>query len=146
MGQDTEVELAAVKEQLKAIQKSVDDVKLAVTKLLVIDRTVAEIKVRQEGHEEKIEKLIRTSESLDKSCEDNTAYLNKLRGAYALAVAVASIVQAVLLGGAGWLVTSVIDSREEVRVLRQTIRHLESGQDRLYTIVNRKLQNKEASE
>ena len=60
MGQDTDVELAAVKEQLKAIRESIDDVKVGVTKLLSIDRTVAEMKVRQEGHEEKINKLMST--------------------------------------------------------------------------------------
>lgn len=146
MGQDTDVELAAVKEQLKAIRESIDDVKVGVTKLLSIDRTVAEMKVRQEGHEEKINKLMSTHEELERSCAENTAYLNKLRGAYALAVAIASIVQVVIFGGAGWLVTTVIDSREEVRVIHQSIRHLESGQDRLFAFVNRKVQKKEASE
>lgn len=136
MGQDTEVELAAMKEQLKAIQQSVDDVKVAVTKLIVIDRTVAELSVRIETHQDRIVACENKLVTITNLQEENTAYLNKLRGGFGLAVVIFSLVQAILLGGVSWVVTNVMSSREELVSVRQSVRHLDNEQDRLMSIMS----------
>lgn len=125
MVDDSEVELAAVKEQLKAIQQSVEEIKAAVTQLVVIDRTVAEMKVRQQGHEEKIKDALKRVDALELRQSSNSAYLNKLRGGFSLTVTLVTLIQAAVLAGASWLLTSVIDARQDISVMQQNLHQLE---------------------
>lgn len=125
MVDDSEVELAAVKEQLKAIQQSVEEIKAAVTQLVVIDRTVAEMKVRQQGHEEKIKDALKRVDALELRQSNNSAYLNKLRGGFSLTVTLVTLIQAAVLAGASWLLTSVIDARQDISVMQQNLHQLE---------------------
>lgn len=125
MVDDSEVELAAVKEQLKAIQQSVEEIKAAVTQLVVIDRTVAEMKVRQQGHEEKIKDALKRVDALELRQANNSAYLNKLRGGFSLTVTLVTLIQAAVLAGASWLLTSVIDARQDISVMQQNLHQLE---------------------
>lgn len=125
MVDDSEVELAAVKEQLKAIQQSVEEIKAAVTQLVVIDRTVAEMKVRQQGHEEKIKDALKRVDALEIRQSNNSAYLNKLRGGFSLTVTLVTLIQAAVLAGASWLLTSVIDARQDISVMQQNLHQLE---------------------
>lgn len=125
MVDDSEVELAAVKEQLKAIQQSVEEIKAAVTQLVVIDRTVAEMKVRQQGHEEKIKDALKRVDALEMRQSNNSAYLNKLRGGFSLTVTLVTLIQAAVLAGASWLLTSVIDARQDISVMQQNLHQLE---------------------
>ena len=125
MVDDSEVELAAVKEQLKAIQQSVEEIKAAVTQLVVIDRTVAEMKVRQQGHEEKIKEALKRVDALELRQSNNSAYLNKLRGGFSLTVTLVTLIQAAVLAGASWLLTSVIDARQDISVMQQNLHQLE---------------------
>ena len=62
---------------------------------------------------------------------NNTAYLNKLRGGIGLTATLVTLIQAVVLAGASWLLTSVIDAREDISVLDQNIKQLEHDHDRL---------------
>lgn len=125
MVDDPEVELAAVKEQLKAIQQSVEEIKVAVTQLVVIDRTVAEMKVRQQGHEEKIKDALKRVDELEIRHSNNTAYLNRLRGGFSLTVTLVTLIQAAVLAGASWLLTTVIDARQDISVMQQNLHQLE---------------------
>nr|DAX02319.1 MAG TPA: hypothetical protein [Caudoviricetes sp.] len=131
MGTDPQIELAAVKEQLKSIKESVDDIKTAVTKLIAMEKLVTEVKVRQVGHEEKIADCTKRIEALELRQTNNTAYLNKLRGGIGLTATLVTLIQAVVLAGASWLLTSVIDAREDISVLDQNIKQLEHDHDRL---------------
>ena len=105
MGTDPQIELAAVKEQLKSIKESVDDIKTAVTKLIAMEKLVTEVKVRQVGHEEKIADCTKRIEALEMRQTNNTAYLNKLRGGIGLTATLVTLIQAVVLAGASWLLT-----------------------------------------
>ena len=135
MGQETtDVELATLKEQLKTIQLSLDEVKDTLKKVLEIDRTVAEVRVRQEVIETDLSKLSIRAEVLEKSQATGSAYMNKVRGGVSIATFVLSALQAVVLAGGSWLLNSVVDTRSEVRVLKQTVHHLELEQDRLYSL------------
>ena len=125
MVDDPEVELAAVKEQLKAIQQSVEEIKVAVTQLVVIDRTVAGMKVRQQGHEEKIKDALKRVDELEIRHANNTAYLNRLRGGFSLTVTLVTLIQAAVLAGASWLLTTVIDARQDISVMQQNLHQLE---------------------
>lgn len=142
MNTDPQVELASVKEQLKAIKESVDDIKMAVTKLIGIERVVAEVNVRQQNHEEKIADCTKRIEALEQRQTNNTAYLNKLRGGIGLTATLVTLIQAVVLAGASWLLTSVIDAREDISVLDQNIKQLEHDHDRMIQAILNKTKDK----
>ena len=142
MNTDPQVELASVKEQLKAIKESVDDIKMAVTKLIGIERVVAEVNVRQQNHEEKIADCTKRIEALEQRQTNNTAYLNKLRGGIGLTATLVTLIQAVVLAGASWLLTSVIDAREDISVLDQNIKQLEHDHDRMIQAILNKAKDK----
>lgn len=142
MNTDPQVELASVKEQLKAIKESVDDIKTAVTKLIGIERVVAEVNVRQQNHEEKIADCTKRIEALEARQTNNTAYLNKLRGGIGLTATLVTLIQAVVLAGASWLLTSVIDAREDISVLDQNIKQLEHDHDRMIQAILNKTKDR----
>lgn len=142
METDPQVELASVKEQLKAIKESVDDIKTAVTKLIGIERVVAEVNVRQQNHEEKIADCTKRIEALEARQTNNTAYLNKLRGGIGLTATLVTLIQAVVLAGASWLLTSVIDAREDISVLDQNIKQLEHDHDRMIQAILNKTKDR----
>ena len=128
---DPRIELASVKEQLKAIKESIDDIKAAVTKLIAIERSVTEVQVRQRSNEEKLADCAKRIEALERRQSSNTAYLNKIRGGFGLTLTLVTLIQAVVLAGASWLLTSVIDTREGLSVMNQNVRQLEHDHDRM---------------
>ena len=124
METEPRVELAALKVQLKNIQDTINEVKVAVTDIVQISKSVAMMEVRQQAHDDKIDEIQKRVEAL-------TAYLNKLRGGVSLSVTLMTLVQAAVLAGASWLLTSVIDAREEVSILKQHVQYVEAEHDRV---------------
>ena len=60
-----------------------------------------------------------------------------------LSVTLMTLVQAAVLAGASWLLSSVIDAREEVSIIKQQIQHVEADHDRVIRIL---IQDKHISE
>lgn len=143
MDTEPKVELAALKVQLKNIQDTINEIKLAVTDLVKISKLVAMMEVRQQAHDEKIDEIQKRVDALESRQSTNTAYLNKLRGGMGLSVTLMTLVQAAVLAGASWLLSSVIDAREEVSIIKQQIQHVEADHDRVIRIL---IQDKHISE
>ena len=127
--QDTEI--VVVKAQLEAIQKAIDEVKIAVTDLSRVGTSVAIMQQQQDIHAEKIERTTKRVDALSGKLDNNSAYLNKLRGGFNLTVSLVTLIQAVVLAGASWVLTSVIDTREDLGLVKQELRHLELDHSRL---------------
>lgn len=128
--QDPKVELAAIKEQLVFIKEGVDEVKVSVTKLLEIDRSVAALEVKHSGQEKELEELTERVETLEQRQSSNTAYLNKLRGGISLMATILSLIQAAVVAAACWLLSSVISLHNEVSVMKTEVRYVQQEQDR----------------
>lgn len=128
--QDPKVELAAIKEQLVFIKEGVDEVKVSVTKLLEIDRSVAALEVKHSGQEKELEELTERVETLEQRQSSNTAYLNKLRGGISLMATILSLIQAAVVAAACWLLSSVISLHDEVSVMKTEVRYVQQEQDR----------------
>lgn len=127
--QDPKVELAAIKEQLVFIKEGVDEVKVSVTKLLEIDRSVAALEVKHSGQEKELEELTERVETLEQRQSSNTAYLNKLRGGISLMATILSLIQAAVVAAACWLLSSVISLHNEVSVMKTEVRYVQQEQD-----------------
>ena len=128
--QDPKVELAAIKEQLVFIKEGVDEVKVSVTKLLEIDRSVAALEAKHSGQEKELEELTERVETLEQRQSSNTAYLNKLRGGISLMATILSLIQAAVVAAACWLLSSVISLHNEVSVMKTEVRYVQQEQDR----------------
>ena len=131
METEPKIELATLKVQLKNIQDTINEVKVAVTDIVQISKSVAMMEVRQQAHDDKIDEIQKRVEALEVRQSTNTAYLNKLRGGVSLSVTLMTLVQAAVLAGASWLLTSVIDAREEVSILKQHVQYVEAEHDRV---------------
>lgn len=128
---EPEVELAAIKEQILAVKATVDDIKLSVTKILSLDRTVAAIEVTQDGHGEKIEKIEDDVGLLSQRISTNSAYLNKLKGGIGLLVTILTLVQSAVLAGACWLLSTVVDLSRDMSVMKSNIEYVNAEHDRV---------------
>ena len=62
---------------------------------------------------------------------NNSAYLNKLKGAVGLAVTVVTLLQGAAVASAAWLLSSVIDTREAVSTMQESLRYMEHEQSRI---------------
>lgn len=129
--QAPEVELASIKEQLRSIRETVEDVKMSVTKILSLDRTVAQLEVRQASMDETITSLKLRMDEIETHQSTNTAYLNKVRGGISLAVTLMTLIQSALFAGACWLLSTVIDLHNEQSVMETKIVHLTEEHDRV---------------
>ena len=128
---EPEVELAALREQLSAIKETVDDIKISVTKILTIDRTVAAIQVKQDGHEEKIGAVETRLDGLERRIATNSAYLNKLRGGIGLMATILTLIQSAVLAGACWLLSTVVDLNRDMSVMESRVEYISAEHDRV---------------
>lgn len=120
-----QIEIATIKQALEGIQASIDEMKHQVDKVVAVSTSVAVLEKRQDSHEEAIKDSSRRIDTIDAQLSSNTAYINKIRGGLGLAVAILGIVQAVVVAAAGWLLGTVMQTHEDVTVLKQHIRYLE---------------------
>lgn len=126
-----EVELAAIKEQLLAVKATVEDIKISVSKILTLDRTVAEVKTRQETHHEKIAAISERVQNLEVRVSTNSAYLNKLKGAIGLTVTILTLIQSAVLAGACWLLSTVVDLDRDMSVMESRMEYVNQEHDRV---------------
>jgi chaperonin cofactor prefoldin len=118
-------ELAALKEQLKAIGVTLAEVKSTLSQLTRIDRDVVQMRVIQGNHEEKLAEMAKSAEELENRVRSHGAYINKLRGSFSLITLLITVVQAIVLAGSSWILNSVIAVREDVSVLTQRVHTVE---------------------
>lgn len=114
-----DVELATVKEQLKAIQQTLEDVKVAIDGLSRMAKPLATLEVIVRGHEGSLQ-------DLKESVNENEEYVNRLKGGFSLAVTLVTVIQGIMLAGAGWVLTTVIQMKEDVSVTRHDVQRLEA--------------------
>ena len=120
-----QIEIATIKQALEGIQASIDEMKHQVDKVVAVSTSVAILEKRQDGHDEAIKASARRIDTIDEQLSSNTAYINKSRGGLGLAVGILGIVQAIVVAAAGWLIGTVMQTHEDVTVLKQHMRYLE---------------------
>lgn len=130
-----EVELAAIREQLSGVKETVEEIKVSVSAILAIDRTVAAMKVTQENHSERIDLLSDRIGSVEARVASNASYLNRIKGGIGLMTTILTLIQAAVLTGACWLLSTVIDVSQDVNVMHSQVEYLRSGYDRVLSLV-----------
>lgn len=120
-----EVELAAVKAELRNVIKSLDEVKAVLAEMRNFGHTLTQIAAEQKAIEKQTKEMDERIDSLEARQTNNTAFLNKLRGSITTGAWVARIVQALLIAAIGWLYTTMMTTRDQVTEVQHQVKFLE---------------------
>lgn len=138
---DLAVALAQLKEQLRNVASSVEDIKSAVGQVVALDRTIAELSIHNQNLRDDV-KLIWTRVDKAKSDRDaleraieaaeakTDALANRAKGAlWAIGVLLGAF-QAIVLASMAWVFTHVSDADMTNRLQQQRIEQLEAQQQK----------------
>lgn len=128
---DPKVEISAIKAQLESIQRSIDDVKKTVTHLADVGTSVAVLEQHGHSRDEAMQQLSERVDRVELRLTNNSAYLNKMKGGFGLAMTLMTLIQGSVLAGAGWLLSSVIETREVLMSVQESMRYIEQEQSRI---------------
>ena len=98
-----ESELTRIRTLLEVLTKDMQETKEKISEIAELDKRVAEIQAKYDVHTTRVEHLI--------------VRVDKIKGAFILI----GFLQAALVGGATWLVTQVIDTRQDMAVLQYSV-------------------------
>ncbi|WP_322152296.1 hypothetical protein [Paratractidigestivibacter sp.] len=127
MGESTkpEVELAAVKTELRLIAKTLDEVKASLREVSTLSTTLNQIATSQKSYEQKFQDVDTRLGDLESRQASNTAFLNKIRGSVTTSAWIVRAVEAALIGAVGYMYTTVMDTREQVLTVNNQVQYLE---------------------
>ena len=128
---DPRVEISAIKSQLESIQKSINEVKVTLEHMAEFKASVAVMQEKQGTYIQDLAELEERVSAAEIRLTNNSAYLNKLKGAVGLAVTVVTLLQGAAVASAAWLLSSVIDTREAVSTMQESLRYMEHEQSRI---------------
>ncbi len=128
---DPKVEISVIKSQLESIQKSINDVKESLNHMTEIRTSVAVMQQKHSSYAQDLEALVTRVQEAEMRITNNSAYLNKMKGAVGLAITLVTLMQGAVVAGAAWLLSSVIDTREAVSTMQESLRYMEHEQARI---------------
>lgn len=128
---DPKVEISVIKSQLESIQKSINDVKESLNHMTEIRTSVAVMQQKHSSYAQDLEALETRVQEAEMRITNNSAYLNKMKGAVGLAITLVTLMQGAVVAGAAWLLSSVIDTREAVSTVQESLRYMEHEQARI---------------
>lgn len=128
---DPKVEISVIKSQLESIQKSINDVKESLSHMTEIRTSVAVMQQKHSSYAQDLEALETRVQEAEVRITNNSAYLNKMKGAVGLAITLVTLMQGAVVAGAAWLLSSVIDTREAVSTMQESLRYMEHEQARI---------------
>ena len=128
---DPRVEISAIKSQLESIQKSINEVKVTLEHMAEFKASVAVMQEKQGTYIQDLAELEERVSAAEIRLTNNSAYLNTLKGAVGLAVTVVTLLQGAAVASAAWLLSSVIDTREAVSTMQESLRYMEHEQSRI---------------
>ncbi len=127
MGESTkpEVELAAVKTELRLIAKTLDEVKASLREVSTLSTTLNQIATSQKNYEQKFSDVDSRLGELEVRQANNTAFLNKIRGSITTSAWIVRAIEAALIGAVGYMYTTLVDTREQVITTVHQVQYLE---------------------
>ena len=130
-----EVEIAVLKSQYEEIKKALDEIKTAVTTLVTIKGEVSAQGQLQKVHEDKLKEAEEHIDKLYATMKEHASFIDRLQGAFKVAAVILSVVQAIVMSAGGWAVNTLMNNKEELTVMKQTVRYLEQQNTSLAKLV-----------
>lgn len=126
------IQLAELRQQMNAVNTSVDEIKMSVREVVQLDRTIAELGIhyQQQAREiqtqwRKIDENHKDTESVDKKADE---WINKAHGAWWMAILFGSLIQAGVLGMIAWTFMHVRTAEDGILLLNHRVIQLEQQQ------------------
>lgn len=123
------IQLAELRQQMVAMNTSVDEIKASVREVIQLDRTIAELSVHYQQQAKeiqtqwiKIDVDHKEIERVDKKADE---FINKARGAWATLLILGSLAQAALLGSIAYTFTHLRTAEDAVLLMNQRVTQLE---------------------
>lgn len=112
-----ESELARIRTLLEVLTKEMQETKEKIGEIAELDKRVEAIQAKYDVHTTRVEHLIARVDALQRDKEEAESFIDKIKGAFILI----GFLQAAIIGGSTWIVTQVIDTRQDMAVLQYSI-------------------------
>lgn len=123
------IQLAELRQQMVAMNTSVDEIKASVREVIQLDRTIAELSVHYQQQAKeiqtqwiKIDVDHKEIERVDKKADE---FINKARGAWATLLILGSLAQAALLGSIAYTFTHLRSAEDSVLLMNHRVTQIE---------------------
>lgn len=112
-----EAELARIRTLLELLISDTHEMKQKVGEISELDKRIAEMTVRQDALADAEKRMQQQLDDFQLSKEDVESFVDKVKGAFILI----GFLQAAIIGGTTWIVTQVVDTRQDVAVLQYSM-------------------------
>lgn len=119
-----EADVTQIRTLLEVLVEETRDMKSKVDGIAALDKELALLREHHESHIADAKHMRSDVNDLQSTSEETESFINKVKGALILI----GFLQAALIGGATWIVTQVVDSRQDIAVLQYMVNKSERDQ------------------
>lgn len=119
-----EADVTQIRTLLQVLVEETRDMKSKVDEIAALDKELALLREHHESHIADAKHMRSDVNDLQSTSEETESFINKVKGALVLI----GFLQAALIGGATWIVTQVVDSRQDIAVLQYMVNKSERDQ------------------
>lgn len=119
-----EADVTQIRTLLEVLVEETRDMKSKVDGIAALDKELALLREHHESHIADAKHMRSDVNDLQSTSEETESFINKVKGALVLI----GFLQAALIGGATWIVTQVVDSRQDIAVLQYMVNKSERDQ------------------
>lgn len=119
-----ESDVTQIRTLLEVLVSETREMKAKVDGISALDKELALLREHHEAHLANAAHIRSDVDALQVASEDAESFIDKVRGALVLI----GFLQAVIIGGATWIVTQVVDSRQDIAVLQYMVSKTERDQ------------------
>ena len=119
-----ESDVTQIRTLLEILVNESREMKAKMEELTVLDKELALLKEHHESHLNEAAHMKEDVAQLQEHREQAESFIDKVKGALVLI----GFLQAAIIGGATWIVTQVIDSRQDIAVLQYMVNKQERDQ------------------
>lgn len=123
------IQLAELRQQMVAMNTSVDEIKASVREVIQLDRTIAELSIHYQQQAKEIQtqwvKIDTDHKEIERVDKKADEFINKARGAWATLLILGSLAQAALLGSIAYTFTHLRSAEDSVLLMNHRVTQLE---------------------
>lgn len=127
--QEFAIELTQLREQIKSVATDISDIKTAISQIVTLDKTLAELTIHNQTAQKNMDALLVKYDELKTKTttmdHDVKSFVNKFRGGALVLGLMGGAVQAVVFGVTMWVFSHVSDNDIVNRLQQQRIEQLE---------------------
>ena len=127
--QEFAIELTQLREQIKSVATDIGDIKTAISQIVTLDKTLAELTIHNQTAQKNMDALVVKYDELKSKTttmdHEVKSFVNQFRGGARVMVLMGGAVQAAVFGVTMWVFSHVSDNDIVNRLQQQRIEQLE---------------------